>query len=129
MKYKPFCDSMLLFGNCLSQFTCVNRHVITKFDRPIESIPRSGYIKFQVHQTNSPAHFTVRLLEHRTLDGKWQKMPHVDDYFSFQRNFDEYFKNPDNHQTHLPELGDLCVIEGENETFKRCKIIGINKRK
>lgn len=78
--------------------------------------------------THTPAHFTVRLLEHRKLGRiEWQKMPHADEAFGFQKNFNEYFQNPENHEIHYPpKLNDLCVIDSDSDTFDRCKIIGID---
>lgn len=118
-----------MYGICHNHYTCNYRHIFTKFDRPCDYIKRNGHIKFQILKIHTPAHYTVRLLEHRPLTkNKWQKIPFVDDYFTFQMEFKNYFNDTKNHTIHSPPvLDDLCVIDEDDNEYKRCKIIGINK--
>lgn len=128
--YNPFCPNMLMFGVCHSQYTCSFRHLLIKFDRPRDNIPRNGDIKFEIMTTHSPAHFTVRLLEHRPLRRNWQKIPYVDSYFTFEGELLKYYRNKANHTIHSPpELNDLCVIDADVDDYRRCKIIAIDRKK
>ncbi len=119
---------MLLLGVCRNEYTCKYRHILTKADRPDECIPRNGYIRFEIQAVHSPIHYSVKLLEHYSLErNKWQKIPHVDDFFSFRTKFDKYFRDEDNHHIHYPAVvGDLCVMDVSEDGsghFERCEII------
>lgn len=62
-------------GVCQNRYTCSSRHTLSELDRSRKSFPRIGDIKFKILATHSPSHFTVRLVEHRTLQRiKWQKI-------------------------------------------------------
>lgn len=127
-KYNAFCDNLLTYGVCHTQYTCSSRHILTKIDRPRDSIPRKGYIKFSIIAVHTPVHYSVRLLEHRpTTSNKWQKIPFADDYFTFQIEFKKYFNEEANRIIHHPPvLDDLCVIGEDDNEYKRCKIIGVD---
>lgn len=130
-KYVPFCNRMLLFGVCDTQDACsvTSRHFFTTLDRAPEHLPRNGKIKFEILFIHSPAHFTVRILEHRSLARtEWQK-PYLNDASTLRLKLDKYFSDPDNLIVNQsPKVGDLCVIQDddEGEIFKRCKVIFID---
>ncbi|KAJ6632966.1 putative ATP-dependent RNA helicase TDRD12, partial [Pseudolycoriella hygida] len=131
-----FCENLLLFGKCYSQYTCKYRHTFTKFDRSHENVPTAGEIKFLILSTHTPTHYTVRLLEHRPHKGMpWHKIPRANEYFYLQRRLEQHFENVKDHSiVHAPKFGDLCVVDdrddGDDESvFKRCEIVAINKNK
>lgn len=119
--YKPFCDDLLTIGVCHGRLTCNHRHVLTKFDRSRNDIPKKGYVKFEIISINSPVHYTVRVLEHRLeFEGKWTRLQTSDAIFSFFVSMMEYFDNDENHVIHSPvTLGDLCVVCVNSEGGKR----------
>lgn len=125
---KNFCANLLSIGVCHSQYRCTSRHTLTRFDRPLDTVPRNGHIKFKIIATHSPIHFTVHLMEHRSLTrNQWRKIPYSDDWYAFEMKLVNYFKDSSNHKIHHPpELDDLCVVIDDADKYKRCKIININ---
>lgn len=127
-----FCENLMSLGHCHDQYTCGSRHILSENDRPAPHVPRSGDIKFKIFKPIlSPAHYVVQLLAHRSsARSEWEKMPQVDDFFSFQIKFETFYKDVKNQKIHHPiRLGDLCVLEDDNGAFGRCKVIKMEKYK
>lgn len=128
---RSFCDNVLTSGICHNRHSCSSRHVLTKYDRPLEHIPRNGTVKFHIIKIKSPTHFTVRLLEHKPVNRKkYEKIK--SDYIFFYMEFKSYFKDQANHVIHHPpNLGDICVIDVEHgdHDYRRCRIIEVHTTK
>lgn len=121
---------MKLFGVCDISYNCNARHFLTDSDRAAEHFPRNGKVKFEILTVHSPAHFTVRLLEHCPVGrNEWRK-PYFNDVSTLRLQLNKHFENQDNLIFHHPQkLHDLCIIEDddESEKFKRCQIIFLHE--
>lgn len=131
---KPFCNNLLTTGVCQGQFSCRDRHVLKKCDRSRTEIPQTGYVKFNIIDIRSPVCFTVRLLEHRPSQATdWIKFTEAKEFFRFNVELAQHFKNEENHQTHAPiALGDLCVVclPGTGDrSYERAQIVKIEEKK
>lgn len=118
-----FCPDLLLLGECVSA-ACAMRHTLTEADRSRPSIPRHGVVKLVVMEVLSPAHFSARLVAHRSLGSTiWHRVDDSLEYMNFSMRFMNHYGVEDNHRSHAnSQLGDLCVIAEEN-SFQRCQII------
>lgn len=132
--YQPFCNDLATIGTCYGQFTCRNRHILTKFDGSRNEIPRNGFVKFDIIYVRSPVHYTVRLLEHRqSTNVPWTRLNSTAEYLTFKMEMIKFFEDERNRTMHCPiALGDLVVIcvksDGE-KLYERGKILSIEEKK
>lgn len=132
--YQPFCNDLITIGHCYGQFTCRQRHILTKFDRSRNEIPQTGFVKFDIIAIRSPVHYTVRLLEHRlSRDAPWTQLNSTADFLSFTMEMMNFFKDETNLTMHSPiALGELCAVcveSGGGSIYERGKIVKIEEKK
>lgn len=132
--YQPFCNDLVTVGTCYAQFTCRQRHILTKFDGSRNEIPQTGFVKFDIIAVRSPVHYTVRLLEHRlSRDIPWTQLNSTASFLSFSMDMMKFFNEDRNRTMHFPiALGDLCAVSVDTmgeQLYERGKIVKIEEKK
>uniref|UniRef100_A0A182K322 RNA helicase n=1 Tax=Anopheles christyi TaxID=43041 RepID=A0A182K322_9DIPT len=118
------CTYILGFAVCRNARNCVFRHTLTLDDMAPETVPRSGKVRMKICHVFSPAHFAVRLEQHRAPGATdWTVLNDTERYLLQDIAIQVHFSNETRHQMHgQPQRNDLCVVF-DDQKYWRCQII------
>ncbi|XP_043866644.1 putative ATP-dependent RNA helicase BoYb isoform X1 [Drosophila mojavensis] len=114
------CPMLLLDGRCLKP-TCQYRHVLSARDKNCGTVPRVGFIRFQLLKICTPTHFAARLLAHRSsIESSWLTLPAQQQYADLQEKLSTHYDKPEHCIVPtLEELQQICVRRMGNDSYER----------
>ena len=123
------CRFILEDGECtVKTQRCRYRHqfVPQELNKPKFMCP-AVHIRFEILLVKSPINYSVRILDYRNnRQDPWTKVHDRTEYMSNIIQFNQYFKNEDNHRSHsFPKLQDLCVVKYDG-VFERAIVTDIS---
>lgn len=118
------CPKILEFGVCDESNRCSFRHQLTKYDGPIQGIPKSGEIRLKILEVISPTHYIARILTHKQ-QGSWEVVRQSNEFPMFSIRMTMHLMNEENQIAHWPpKVNDFCVYKDGN-TFHRCRVLEV----
>ncbi|XP_055913578.1 putative ATP-dependent RNA helicase TDRD12 [Eupeodes corollae] len=118
------CPKILEFGSCDEANRCSYRHQLTKYDGPIQGIPKSGEIRLKILEVISPTHYIARLLTAKQ-QGAWEEVRRSKEYATFSMKMSMHFMDEDARVIHWPpRVSDVCMYR-DGDTYHRCRIFEV----
>lgn len=125
-----------MHGRSDHESRCRERHLLMPSDVPLptSAIPRSGGIRLKILNIFSPTRYSVQLLTAQQIANRsWKPINRSDAYVNFNRKFNSYYSDSNNHRDPLTtELDNFCVVEdndGTSHAYHRGRIIKIEEKR
>ncbi|XP_019700247.1 putative ATP-dependent RNA helicase TDRD12 isoform X2 [Harpegnathos saltator] len=124
-KNHDICDNVKSLGLCPDESVCVFRHcILSDVDAPMTNIQINDTVKLMVLYIHDTTHFSARLIEHIPHLSNSKKIPFSNvEYMQITQKIQEYYQNIENRKICTStNVGDICVLEGPIDAFKRVQI-------